>query len=298
VLTPKLSKLRADKSGPINTALFNFLENLLVFRTMKELSVPAESGVVFRITRQKGETGICLLLHVDEQLFPIVEKDVPRPDYLALYLHGDGCLCTIIEMKSTAGKNLKHGLDQIKTFADRLQKEFREHLPRGFRLHVQGILLCPFNADVPRILIEKMAAGGLTILPAQYDHRAELFPYISKKNDLKKHDPKKERYKHEARSPDTPSPVEKMMSQDTLRRRVPDELTKKRPGDGAGQGLHINFALSDTEYAVLMTEGKRCVFVVCENSDTYLRKLQADIEAQGLEGKFAVLPMSEAGASR
>ena len=82
------------------------------------MSVPAESGVKFSISRQRGEPGIYLLIHIDNQRFPVFEADVPRPDYLALYFHGSGCLCTIIEMKSKDNKKLEHGLEQIKSLAD------------------------------------------------------------------------------------------------------------------------------------------------------------------------------------
>ena len=190
-----LQKHRANKDGKINTTLFNFLENLLVFRTLADLSVPPESSVKFRISRQEGEPGICLLIHVDDEMFPIVDADVPRPDYLALYLHGDGCICTIIEMKSTHSRELKHGLEQIKSLADRLKNEFTEHLPPRFKLSIQGILLCQTNAQVPSSLIQKMANDGLTIFPAQCNSRAELYPYTSQKNDLKK------RFENVPRSP-------------------------------------------------------------------------------------------------
>ncbi len=289
----KLIKLRASKTGPINTSLFNFLENLLVFRTMEELSVPPESSVKFRITRQETDPGICLLVHVDAQLFPIVEEGVPRPDYLALYLHGDGCICTIIEMKSTSEKNLKHGLLQIKTLADRLRDEFKEHLPARFRLHIQGILLCQFNAQVPDKLIQQMANNGLTILPAPFSHRAELYPYISKRNALK------DGFKSENRSPCEPCAIERLISKNTLKKRLADSLTASRPGEGAGQGLHINFVLSESdEYAALVTRGKKCVFVVSEQGDRFLQELQADINANELGDKFAVEPMPSAEPAR
>ena len=129
-----LQQLRANKEGGIDASQFSFLENLLVFRTLPILSVPAESGVKFSISRQEGESGICLLIHIDKQRFPIFEADVPRPDYLALYFHGSGCICTIIEMKSKDNKKLEHGLEQIKSLADRLKAEFKKHLPRAFEL--------------------------------------------------------------------------------------------------------------------------------------------------------------------
>jgi hypothetical protein len=283
-----LQKHRANKDGKLNWSLFNFLENLLVFRTLEHLSVEPESNVKFRISRQEGEPGICLLIHVDNQVFPVVEADVLRPDYLALYLHGDGCICTIIEMKSTDSKKLKHGLEQIKSLADRLKMEFKKHLPPRFKLSIQGILLCQANAQVPTPLIQEMANEGLTILPAQCSSRAELYPYISREHRLK------DGFRNNLRHPTDQSPIEEMMSHSTLNKRLPDKLTEARPGTGAGTGLHINFVLSDAdEYATLITRGKKCVFVVKERGDEHQQRLLQDIAANRLQSKFDVVPMPD-----
>lgn len=280
-----LQKLRANKDGDIDAVQFSFLENLLVFRTLKKLSVPAESGVKFSISRQEGEAGICLLIHIDHQRYPVLEDGVPRPDYLALYFYGDGCICTIIEMKSKDNKKLEHGLDQIKSLADRLKAEFKEHLPRGFDLKVQGILLCQINAQVPGPKIERMAREGLTIFPAQCNDRAELYPYISKTNELKSRFVNKP-----CRNPIDPGPVEEMMSCDTLSKRLSDKSSEAR----SGAGLHINFVLSEADdYAVLATRAKKCVFFVKERGDEHQQKLAADIAANGLEKKFDVERMPE-----
>lgn len=280
----KLEKLRADKTGSINTSLFNFLENLLVFRTVPGLSVKPESSVKFRISREQGDPGICLLIHVDNTLFPVVAADALRPDYLALYLHGSDCLCTIIEMKSRDGKNLKHGLEQIKALAERLEQEFALHLPRRFRLKVQGILLCQENASVPNPLIAQMDQAGLTILATPCNSRAELYPYISQKNDLKT-----VKFRNISRSPAPPGPLEEMLSQDALRVRLPDRLADSRPGAGAGTGLHINYVLSaQDEYATLITRGKHCVFVVSEAGSAHEQRLRQDLQDNGLGDKFLV----------
>ncbi len=280
-----LQKLRANKNGNIDTSQFNFLENLLVFRTLQGLSVPAESGVKFSISRQEGEGGICLLIHVDNQRFPVFEADVPRPDYLVLYFHGDGCICTIIEMKSKDNKKLEHGLEQIKSLADRLKAEFAEHLPHGFQLKIQGILLCQVNAQVPGPKIQQMAKAGLTIFPAQCNDRAELYPYISKTNDLKSRFVNKP-----CRNPIERGPVEQMMSYDALSKRLSDKSAEAR----RDKGLHINFVLSEADdYAVLATHAKKCVFFVKEQGDEHQQRLLQDIAANGLEDKFNVERMLE-----
>ncbi len=219
-------------------------------------------------------------------MFPIFEADVPRPDYLAIYLHGKGCLCTIIEMKSKDNKKLEHGLDQIKSLADRLKTEFAKHLPPRFRLDIQGILLCHNNAQVPNLMIQKMAQGGLTIFPALCDNRAELYPYISRKNKLIDRFDNKPR-----RNPMPRGALEKMMSHDTLSKRFADKSAEGRLKSGTG--LCINFVLSEDEYVALTTHAKKCVFFVKERGDTHQQTLAADIAANGLEGKFDVAPMPE-----
>lgn len=262
--------------------MFNFLENLLVFRTMPELSVPPESSVKFRITRQATEQGVCLLIHIDKQDDPIFEAEESRPDYLAIYLHEDGCICTIIEMKSKGSRDLKHGLKQIKTLADRLRQEFRECLPPRFRLHIQGILLCQFNADVPRELIARMAAEGLTVVPVQSDHSAELFPYISQRSTLQS------KHKNEARRSANPSPLEAMLSCDSLRVRL--------HFDEAVEGFaprvypfHICYAVSDPPGKVTWAvRNRHCVLLVREVGTALAESLRRDVERNGLQGKFFV----------
>ena len=84
-----------------------------------------------------------------------------------------------------------------------------------------------------------------------------------------------------------------MMSCDTLSKRLPDKIAETRAGAGAGIGIHINFALSENEYAVLATRTKKCVFFVKEQGDKHQQRLAADIIANGLEKKFAVERMPE-----
>ncbi len=186
-------------------------------------------------------------------------------------------------MKSKDNKKLEHGLEQIKSLADKLKIEFKEHLPHGFELKVQGILLCQINAQVPGPKIQKMAKEGLTIFPAQCNDRAELYPYISKTNVLKS------RFENKpCRNPDGRGPVEQMMSCDTLSKRLSDKSAETRQN----KGLHINFVLSAADdYAVLATRAKKCVFFVKERDDEHRQRLAADITANGLEDKFDVEPM-------
>ena len=144
-----MPKRLADKNRKLNNELFNFLENLLVFRTLEKRSVPSESGVKFHITRKVDEKALCFLVHIDDQGNPIFDEGEKRPDYLAIYLSGAECICTIIEMKGKDGHRLSGGLKQIKNLEQRLKSEFRRCLPRNFQLHIQGLLLCPPNSQIP-----------------------------------------------------------------------------------------------------------------------------------------------------
>lgn len=281
----ELQELKADKKGDIDQNLFSFLENLLIFRTLEELTVPRESSVKFRITREKAEQGICLLIHIDNQAYPIFEAQESRPDYLAIYLHGDGCICTIIEMKSRAGKNLKHGLEQISVLADKLKQEFKRCLPRKFKLHIQGILLSQFNSEVPNELIIRMAQEGLTILSVQYSHRAELFPYISQKNIvISQKDTPRTKFVNIPRHPCRQNPIEQMMSCMSLRKRLTE------PQTAAEKNFCISYVLSNKyEFATLTVKKDRCVFLVTEEGTTHSELIKQDIEANGLQDKFEVV---------
>lgn len=250
---------------------------------MPELTVPPESSVKFRITRQASERGICLLIHIDSQDDPIFEAEESRPDYLAVYLHGDGCICTIIEMKSKGSRELKHGLTQIKALADRLRQEFRDCLPPRFRLHIQGVLLCQPNADVPSARMAQMAHEGLTIVPVQSSHRAELFPYISRLNTLPQ-----ALFKDEDRRPDDPSPLESMLSRDSLRVRLPLSADAgAAPPRGAA--LHLCYAVSEPAGEVTWTtRGRHCVLLVREAGTALAESLRRDVERNGLDEKFRV----------
>lgn len=281
---PKPDSRLADKRGRINRELFNFLENLLIFRTMPELTVPPESSVKFRITRQASERGVCLLIHIDSQDDPIFESAEVRPDYLAIYLHGSGCICTIIEMKSKGSRDLKHGLMQIKALADRLRQEFRDCLPPRFRLHIQGVLLCQPNADVPGARMAQMAHEGLTIVPVQSAHRAELFPYISRLNTLPQTP-----FKDTPRSPDDPSPLEFMLSRCSLRVRLPLLEAKAGTGTQRAAALHLCYAVPEPAGDVTWTtRGRHCVLLVRERGTALTESLRRDVEANGLTDKFLV----------
>jgi len=189
-------------------------------------------------------------------------------------------------MKGKGEEDLMHGVKQIRALADRLKREFEVHLPRRFKLEVQGILACAYGARIPNVLIEQVGKAGLPIIIVQASRCAELFPYISTRIDPKT------RFDNKPRRPGNRSPVERLISESTLSRRIEDQLTDERGSLGLREGLHINFALSDQgDYAALIGREKTCAILVCSQTEQYLNDLRADIVANGLYDKFDVEPM-------
>jgi len=274
----ELQRLPTNKTDRVNWTLFSLLENLLVFRVLPELSVPRESGVQFRISRERAGEGVCLLIRVDHPTDPVFPKGEVRPDYMALYLHGKGCICTIIEMKGQSAEENKHAVEQIEALRVRLKEQFRNFLPARFQIPIQGLLVSPTAAQTPLPRLKALEQReGFTILPVKCDTRAELFPYISRLNQLR------DGFHNQARHPATPGPLEDLLARSALPRRVstPD-------GRRTGEGLHIDYALSGHEYAALTTRGRHCVFTVKEEGTAHADRLRRDVEENGLEQKFLV----------
>lgn len=177
---PTYLEAAGNKLDKLDWKTFNFLENLLVFCPMKQLSVPAESGVQFGISREAREDRLCILFQIDRIPDALVtDKSKPRPDYLVFYKTSRDCIFTIIEMKGRTENGLEHGIEQMLYLRDRLREEFVAHCPLGLSANFQGILLCPQNAQVPLKQIEEERRRGFVVSTLQYHHKAELFPYIS-----------------------------------------------------------------------------------------------------------------------
>jgi len=173
-----------EKKDKLDWQNFNLLENLLIFCTVPERIAPPESGVSFRITKAK-EKSICLLFNIDRNSDPLItDPKLKRPDYLSLFIENNLLLFTIIEMKGTNSKSTERGLEQIITFRDILKKQLQEYVPNKLKFYIQGILLTPYNSMIPLREIERQAQTGFIILHLQYEHRAELYHYISRKNKL------------------------------------------------------------------------------------------------------------------
>ena len=270
----------ASKLNKIDRSHFNLLENLLIFKVLDNLSVPAESGVEFRISRNEtDEQGICLLIRIDDSKDPVVANHELRPDYLSLYLSGEKCICTIIEMKGRGEEDAGHGLEQIKAFYYKLRLELKKHLSAKFEIEIQGILLTAYGSQVPAPKIAKLRQEGLTVLPVQYNNRAELFPYISKRVDLT------ERYAHRnCRQPRKFSELEGIFSSCAMSSSI--EPRSEKIGMGAFNGIHVDYALSHDGYATLTARNREIKLTVSTQDQTRFDRIRDDLEASGLDSKI------------
>lgn len=278
-------KLAENKQDKLDWTTFNFLENLLVFCPMKQLSVPAESGVQFGISREARENRLCILFKIDRgSKDPLVrEAGQIKPDYLVLYKTEQHCIFTIIEMKGRTENGLEHGIEQMLYLRDRLKEEFTAHCPLGSRTRFQGILLCPQNAQVPRKQIEAERRRGFVVSALQYHHKAELFPYISIVHSTP------ERYAHQALPHNNAlNFVEHLLIHRALPHREQDAQFHLHRRSGSSSGIYINYALSNTgEYATLIaTDVQKPIVSVKSESNEYLTKIEAVLEAVGWKTKF------------
>lgn len=234
-----------------------FLEKL-VLRALPARQVPAESGVQFAIGSRARDDGICLIFRIDDAEVPIVAEG-PRPDYLVVHASRAGVVMTIVEMKGREEKNIEHGIEQIRAMYRRLRREMAACLPGSWRrARIQAVLLMPQNAHVNRKRIEEARKEGIEILPLQYHHQAELYPYISKPVS------RTERYAHERLPRHQPemNAVERLLTEGKLDTRVRDAffaarrggdedtffLSFRRPGDP--KDAHVSVSTTTTDAVI------------------------------------------------
>lgn len=285
-------KERARSGAPADTDRldwreFNLLENLLVFCVAPSRAVPKESGVCFQIASKVKDEGVCLLFHIDRGAESILGSHAIRPDYLVVYATEDECICTIIEMKGRERKNAEHGIDQMKALRERLRSEIQEHLPRRCKVYFQGILLTPYNAQVPLQELAAESRSGFTIIPVQYDHRAELYPYIRSRLVPSS------RYKHEQLSRDLQefNLIEEILVHGKQKRRFNDAFHAHRgsPRHPKGRtGIYVNYVRprgAKDEYAALAADNKGAVvaFKHPKNSTELRDTVEAELKRLGLQ---------------
>ena len=259
---------------------------MLIFCAQRSLSVPQESGVEFGISKEARSDTLCLLFKIDRGGDELLTGDNQlRPDYLALYKTPSTCVFTIVEMKGRAKSSLEHGLEQIVFLRDRLKREFSEHCPLAANATYQGILLCPYGSQPPNERIRKISEesnGSFRIVPLLYQYKAELFPYISKRNALT------DRYTHQSLPHSNElTYLERLIVHQALPDREPDAQYHSQYRPGSNTGLYINYALSDErEYAAFIANEAGNKVVVKAEGSTYLQAIQQALADVGWERKI------------
>ncbi|MFS8066027.1 MAG: hypothetical protein ACMG6S_06620 [Byssovorax sp.] len=279
------------KRDRLNWTLFNSLENLLVFCIQSGRSAPQESGVHFHISSRIKEDGISLLFKVDRQRDSLIRQDSVRPDYLFMHLTSRSWIFTIIEMKGRDEKKLEHGMDQIKKGREWIAKWLDDNLPGAAKKSIvyQGILLTPSNAQIPPMkMLRRSADSGLTILPLQYHHKAELYRYVRKKIDLINDS----KYVHDQALPhDKPGSelnyLESILASHALPERIQDSFrpASRRKRD---DGIYVNYASPDgsrEQYAVLTGDRTGVTLGFPEHSGEFSRKIEGELGRLGLRPK-------------
>lgn len=255
---------------------------------MPTRSVPPESGVCFQISSKAKDEAICILFEIDRKKDPLVKEPTPqlhppkKPDYMVLYVKGNTCIITIIEMKGKDEKKLEVGIEQILLLRDILKREIKNHLPNKFRFKIQAILLTPTHANIPFEEIRKQARQGFIILPLLHSQRAELFNYVSKENKVT------EKYQ-EVRLPhdkDEFGFIEKILVKQALPTRIEDNfysnhfvVNKNR------EDIYINYALSADEYAVLLLiNNNDATIAIQQHKENFQQQIEAALAKIGIKG--------------
>ncbi len=237
---------------------YNFLENLLIFCVCKTCTVPPESGVKFHLNSINNSASVCLLFHVDRIDDPLLSsQEGPRPDYVVFYATPDILICTIIEMKGKSEKNLSHGIDQIKAFRDRLRSEMTAHLPKRMRVKMQGILLSPYNSDIPREKIVREARNGLTIVAPQSNHCADLSGLVTR--ELRLTD--KIEHTKVTRKAYQLNDLERILVNGGQRHRIKDTFFSKNYSKetvGRREGIYINYRTNNSAYVAVFANRSGC----------------------------------------
>jgi hypothetical protein len=280
------AQILKDKKDKLDWQNFNFLENLLVFCTVPGRSVPKESGVHFRITLDSENQAICILFEIDRRNDPLIRNQaLKRPDYMSLYLDSNSCICTIIEMKGKNHNSLENGIEQILKLKEILQTEISNHLPSKLKIKYQGILLTPYNSQPPLKKIAEIASNGFIILPIQYNNKAELFPYVSRKNEITEISKK---YNHQEITESTALLIEEILTKRALPKRIPDDYYSSNFLVGNDrEGIYINHLLpNDSDYITLLSNTKYTEINIDENE--YKENIKNELELLNLINRLAI----------
>ena len=280
------AQILKDKKDKLDWQNFNFLENLLVFCTVPGRSVPKESRVHFRITLDSENQAICILFEIDRRNDPLIRNQaLKRPDYMSVYIDSNSCICTIIEMKGKNHNSLENGIEQILRLKEILQTEISNHLPSKLKIKYQGILLTPYNSQPPLKKIAEIASTDFIILPIQYNNKAELFPYVSRKNEITEISKK---YNHQEITESTALLIEEILTKRALPKRIPDDYYSSNFLVGNDrEGIYINYLLpNDSDYITLLSNTKYTEINIDENE--YKEKIKNELEALNLINRLVI----------
>ena len=280
------AQILKDKKDKLDWQNFNFLENLLVFCTVPGRSVPKESRVHFRITLDSENQAICILFEIDRRNDPLIRNQaLKRPDYMSVYIDSNSCICTIIEMKGKNHNSLENGIEQILRLKEILQTEISNHLPSKLKIKYQGILLTPYNSQPPLKKIAEIASTDFIILPIQYNNKAELFPYVSRKNEITEISKK---YNHQEITESTALLIEEILTTRALPKRIPDEYYSKNFSNSQDrEGIYINYLLpNDTDYITLLSNTTLTEINMEENE--YMKEITEELKLLNLIDRLAI----------
>ena len=280
------AQILKDKKDKLDWQNFNFLENLLVFCTVPGRSVPKESGVHFRITLDSENQAICILFEIDRRNDPLIRNQaLKRPDYMSVYIDSNSCICTIIEMKGKNHNSLENGIEQILRLKEILQTEISNHLPSKLKIKYQGILLTPYNSQPPLKKIAEIASTDFIILPIQYNNKAELFPYVSRKNEITEISKK---YNHQEITESTALLIEEILTTRALPKRIPDEYYSKNFSNSQDrEGIYINYLLpNDTDYITLLSN--RTLTEINMEENEYMKEIIEELKLLNLIDRLAI----------
>ena len=188
-------------------------------------------------------------------------------------------------MKGKNHNSLENGIEQILKLKEILQTEISNHLPSKLEITYQGILLTPYNSQIPSKKIAELAAKGFIILPIQYDNKAELYPYVSKKNKLTEISQK---YNHQEITESIALLIEEILTKRALPKRISDDYYSSNFLVGNDrEGIYINYLLpNDMDYITLLSNTKYTEINIEENE--YKEKIKAELELLNLINRLAV----------
>ncbi len=252
----------------------------MVFCLVPDRNAPQESGVEFRVSPRGSDESLCLLFKIDRGKDSLFEDNEIKPDYMALYAKPGLCLCTIIEMKSRAEKNIKHGIKQIKALHERLKREKRENLPHKLKIKFQAIILSKEDTQLPLVTIAKENTDEFTIRPVPYHQKAELFDYISQEITLTtpKLKPKPISY------PRGDSFIETVLTQYALPKRINDEFCEANKDKATNkEEIYINYNLPEENHAALTIDNARMKIGVKELNGKLIKQIESDLQKLGLK---------------